>query len=377
MIEAVMQGSRCHVEQGHKVEVATLDEPENLESSREGIALHSLGPGWGGYGYSSRLVRWLRQNVIRFDFVVIDGIWQFHGLAVRRVLRNLAIPYGIFPHGMLDPWFQEHYPSKHLKKWLYWHLFERRNFAQARVIFYTAEEEMIKADRSFSLPAGPSHEMVGLGIANVPSVSPDLQEGFLREHPYLRDRRILLFLGRIHEKKGIDLLIEAFGRVMATFPDAGHSPRPHLIVVGPCGDDQYLTQLKLQAEKLCPADSVTWEGMLRGDIKWGALQSADAFILPSHQENFGIAVVEALASGTPVLVSKGVNIWREIVTDGAGFAEDDTAHGCEQLMRRWLDANEGDWQKMKDSAIPCFRRRFAACEGAGNLIAAIRRVFAA
>ena len=376
VIEAVIQGSKCHIEQGHEVEVATLDEPGNLERTCEGIALHPLGPACGGYGYSGRLVRWLKRNVVRFDFVVIDGIWQYHGLAVRCALRNFAIPYGIFPHGMLDPWFQDRYPIKHLKKLLYWNLFERRNFAQARMVFYTSQEEMIKANRSYSIPAGPSHEIVGLGIANVPSVSPDLREGFLREHPYLRDRRILLFLGRIHEKKGIDLLIAAFGRVMDCSPGAGDSPRPLLVVVGPCSDDHYLTQLKLQAEKHCPADSVTWVGMLRGDLKWGALQSADAFILPSHQENFGIAVVEALASGTPVLVSKGVDIWHEIVSEGAGFAEDDSAQGCEQLIRRWLDSNDRDWQKMRDSAIPCFRRRFAACEGAGNLIAAIRRVFA-
>ena len=84
------------------------------------------------------------------------------------------------------------------------------------------------------------------------------------------------------------------------------------------------------------ADRITWTGMLAGEAKWSAIQAADVFALPSHQENFGIAVVEALALGVPVLISDKVNIWREIVNDGAGFAESDTLAGTVQSLSRWL-----------------------------------------
>ena len=140
---------------------------------------------------------------------------------------------------------------------------------------------------------------------------------FSNSFPQLRGKRLLLFLGRLHEKKGCELLLEAF---VAARNSADVDPSLHLVMAGPCADQKYLEHLKrLAAEN----SAVTFTGMLAGSSKWGALSAADAFILPSHQENFGIAVVEALACGTPVLISKEVNIWREIDADQAGYAEDD------------------------------------------------------
>src|SRR5690606_26947031 len=104
------------------------------------------------------------------------------------------------------------------------------------------------------------------------------------------------------------------------------------VIAGPCGDAKYIKQLQAQAEAFCPTDSVIWPGMLTGDAKWGALRAAEVFLLTSHQENFGIAVVESLACGTPVLISQQVNIWPEIVEDEVGFSEPDTMRGILRLL---------------------------------------------
>ena len=144
----------------------------------------------------------------------------------------------------------------------------------------------------------------------------------------------------------------------------------HLVIAGPCADEDYLQSLKDQAlnfeSKI--ANHIIWTGMLKDELKWGACHVADAFILPSHQENFGIAVVEALATATPVLISNKVNIWREIDEDKAGYIEADTLEGCKLLIRRWLETNSEKWDAIKINAQLCFSRRFAVDLAAQSLM---------
>jgi glycosyltransferase involved in cell wall biosynthesis len=167
----------------------------------------------------------------------------------------------------------------------------------------------------------------------------------------------LLFLGRLHEKKGCDLLIRAFAASWNSTPELQSL---HLVVAGPSADQAYLRHLKrVAATAFGGAEMpVTFTGMLSGSLKWGAFRAADAFILPSHQENFGIAVVEALACGTPVLISNKVNIWREIVNDGAGFADEDDRAGTIRLIERWMRTSAAERETMRSSARRCFERRF-------------------
>jgi glycosyltransferase involved in cell wall biosynthesis len=112
--------------------------------------------------------------------------------------------------------------------------------------------------------------------------------------------------------------------------------------------------------------------MLSGDLKWGAFRAADVFILPSHQENFGLAVVEALACGVPVLISNRINIRREIQTDRAGLVAADTLAGTRDLLRRWQRLAEGERQAMRVAAARSFRQRFEIERAAQHLVGALR-----
>ena len=185
--------------------------------------------------------------------------------------------------------------------------------------------------------------------------------------PNLRGKKLALFMGRIHPKKGCDLLIEAFAKVLAE-----HSEW-HLVIAGP---DQVGWQKKLnhRAEQLGMASRITWTGMISGTMKWGALRAAEVFVLPSHQENFGIAVAEALAAGTPTLISDKVNIWREIQADGAGIVAEDTLSGTCEFFRSYLDLPEEKKLAMRQLARQCFEQRFEIKKTAGTLHAVLASV---
>ncbi|MFP5228961.1 MAG: glycosyltransferase [Acidobacteriota bacterium] len=107
--------------------------------------------------------------------------------------------------------------------------------------------------------------------------------------------------------------------------------------------------------------------MIAGDVKWGALRSAEAFILPSHRENFGLVLAESLAAGRPVLTTNKVNVWREIRDDGAGLIEDDTLEGTLRLLRNWLGKTAAEREVMTSRANPCFASRFTMQKGAQTI----------
>src|ERR1035438_8335193 len=116
------------------------------------------------------------------------------------------------------------------------------------------------------------------------------------------------------------------------------------------------------------ADRICWTGMLTGDLKWGLLRSAEVLALPSHSENFGIVVADALACGLPVLISDRVNIWREIVEDKAGIAATDTLEGTEDLLRNWINLAAKDRSQMSERARQCFFKRFEIRKAASTLV---------
>ncbi|MDL2337345.1 MAG: glycosyltransferase [Pseudomonadota bacterium] len=346
---------------GQFPEVLTLDAPDDEWVMSFPGSIHAIGPVMFNYGYTGRLDRWLRRNARDYDALVVHGLWQFHGLAVWRALRGGPVPYFLYPHGMLDPWFKHAYPTKHLKKSLYWRLVESRVVNDAAAVLFTATEEASLAAQTFkNYRAKPA--VIGYGIVVGDTARLGSAEAFAQARPETRGKRNVLFLGRLHPKKGGDLLIEAFAQ--AAVGDASL----HLVMAGPDDGAGTGAAWKNLADRWGVADRITWTGMLAGDAKWSAIQAADVFALPSHQENFGIAVVEALALGVPVLISDKVNIWREIVNDGAGFAESDTLEGTVTALRRWLALDAEQRTLMKMHAVACYQQHFHMASAAQRLI---------
>jgi len=333
-------------QRGHKIEIITLDESHTPYASD--LTVHALGQGTSSYRYSRNLLPWLRQNGGNYDRVIVNGIWQYLSFAAWRRYAGSSVPYYVFPHGMLDPWFKKTFPLKHVKKWLYWPWAEYRVLRDAAAVIFTSEEERLLARESFWLYRA-REQVSPLGV-EAAAVSPAAKSEFLARYPELQNTRNFLFLGRLHPKKGCDILLEAFARIRSSEPTA-------LILAGP---DQvgWGAALRSGAARLNLGERVVFTGMLRGAMKQGAFATAGAFVLPSHQENFGIAVVEALAAGVPVLISNQVNIWREVEADGAGYIEPDDIAGTTRLLQRWIDTSSTERDSMRGNARKCFERRF-------------------
>jgi len=364
-MEGVKQRGLRLIEMGHQVEVVSLDDPANDFVASYGLTVFALGPTQGGYQFNPKLVPWLHMHARGYDAIIVNGLWQYHSFAAWLTLSKMKVPYFVFTHGMLDPWFKRTYPLKHLKKWLYWPWAEYRLLRDASAVLFTCEEEKILARQSFWLYK-VREEVVSYGTKTPPTNGVTMAETFYKQHPALREKRVLLFLSRIQEKKGCDLLIEAFAEV------AGSHANLHLVMAGP-SQNRYQGKLEALAQRLGIGGRITWTGMLQGDMKWGAFYASEAYVLSSHQENFGIAVAESLGCGVPVLISDQVNIWREIEADGAGIVNPDTLDGTKESLKRWLVLDETARQQMGLNAKRCFEKRFTVEEMANSVVAAIQK----
>ena len=360
---AVLALSRGLARRGHKLDVVVLDEPDVVAAvadrgPADNITVHALGSGLTSYRYSRTLWPWLRQHGGDYDRVIVNGIWQYLSFAAWRRYAGSSVPYYVFPHGMLDPWFKETFPLKHLKKWLYWPWAEYRVLRDAAAVIFTAEEERFQARKSFWLYR--CREKVSpLGV-EAPLISSNAKSEFLSRYPQLQNSRNFLFLGRLHPKKGCDILLEAFARFRS-------NDSISLILAGP---DQvgWESDLRRQVTRLNLTNRVVFTGMLEGSMKQGAFASAEAFVLPSHQENFGISVVEALAVSVPVLISNRVNIWREIEADRAGYVESDDLAGTTRLVQRWIDTAPAEREMIRQNARRCFEQRFEINRAVDSLL---------
>ncbi len=367
-IEGIKQLGTILTGMGHVVEVASLDHPDAPYLKDCPLPVHPLGPATLHYAFSSRFIPWLRANRSQYDAVIVNGIWQYHSFATWRALRKSSTPYVVYTHGMLDPWFKKQYPLKHLKKWMYWPWAEYRVLRDANAVLFTCEEERRLACASFWLYRC-NDMVVSYGTAK-PKGDPKVELlKFFARYPELGGKKLALFMGRIHPKKGCDLLIEAFARVL------GQHPNWHLVIAGP---DQvgWRQELNCRAEQLGLAPRMTWTGMLGGEMKWGALRAAEIFVLPSHQENFGIAIAEALAAGVPALISNKVNIWREIEVDRAGMVSEDTLEGTCGLLLAYSEMPAEKKQAMRQAALRCFEQRFEIKKAAEALQCVLQKVAA-
>jgi glycosyltransferase involved in cell wall biosynthesis len=359
---------------GHECHVLSLDPPTApcvvqselftiaLGGKESSPALRRLSPVIR-YGFTPALVRWLKRNAHRYDAIILHGLWNYTSFGTWRALRNSRTPYFVFPHGMLDPWLREAHPTKHMLRLLFWYLAERRVLRDAEDIFFASKDEKELA-REVYARGHSKGSVMGFGTEDF-SGDPDAQKtAFFLKYPQLQGRKLFLFLGRIHPKKGIDVLLQAFAPLATLYKDYD------LVIAGP--DDVGLkTRLEDLANELGISGRVHWTGMVVDDEKLGAIRASRFFVLPSHQENFGIAVAEALALGVPVLITKKVNIWREVESSRAGIATKSSVDGVGEGLRKMFDLGCSERQQMSVRARACFERHFDLRKNATRLVESI------
>jgi glycosyltransferase involved in cell wall biosynthesis len=345
---------------GHDAEVISCDTGREAFLKKLAFKPLTAGPSHFRYAYSQKLVSLLESVKNDFDGMIVHGMWQYQSLAVVRAFRNDGPPYVVFPHGNLDPYFIDNFPLKHVKKSLHYRLIESRLFKRARAVLFTCDEERRLAANSYR-PVSGNHVTVHYGI-DPPDFEPAKYDGpFRATLAKLAGKHLVLFFGRIHPKKGCDLLVDAFAQT------ANLNPQAHLLMVGP-DETGWVPKLQARAEQRRISDRISWLGPAYGADKWFLFSSADVFILPSHMENFGIAITEAMSRRVPVLISTKINIHSDITAAGAGFAELDNAEGTANLLRRWFQVPDEQRSQMGERAKELVEQKFLSIDAARDII---------
>ena len=347
---------------GIDTHIACLDGPNDSWVAECPVSTFALGNGvlgnpasplnwmWTRYGYAPKFVEWLRNRIRDYDIAVVNGLWNYASFGARQVLPRSRVPYVVFTHGMLDPWARQEYRLKHAMKQALWFFSEGPLLTSAKAVLFTTEDEMLRARTTFR-PYRVRERVVGYGTADIVGDAESQIAAFRRLLPSLGNRSFLLFLGRIHPKKGCDLLVDAFSKI------APEHPRLDLVIAGPDPAGWY-SALEAQAAASGVGHRIHWPGVLFGDVKWGALRACEAFVLPSHQENFGVAVAEALAAAKPVLITDKVAIWRDVKAAGAGLVSADDAAGVHNLLSTFCSLSPQQKHTMGTAARECFLQRF-------------------
>jgi len=304
--------SRALSQAGLEVHVATTDDngPERLHvplgtpQHEDGATFWYFPRQTRFYIFSWPLTRWLAQHVHEFDLVHIHALFSYAALPASLLAYRAGVPYIVRPLGTLNHWGIEN-RRPWLKK-LSFRLIESRILRCAAAIHFTSGLERSEAA---ALITHGRAEVIPNPLDASPQSWP--AGAFRARFPHLEGRRIVLFLSRLDEKKGLDLLLAAFARVHQECPDT-------VLVVAGSGLPEFIAALRDRAIALGISSSVLWVGFLNGEQKWAALADSDIFVLPSYSENFGNAVVEAMAAGLPVVVSDQVGIHSEITEARAG-----------------------------------------------------------
>jgi len=309
--------AKAAAEKGATVAIATTD--DDGPGAHLDVPLNQFVPGPGGatciyfrknteaYKVSLGLSRWLLPHVADYDVVHIHALFSFSSYAAARAARRASVPYVVRPLGVLNRWGLEN-RRRMLKQWSL-RAVEMPILRNAAAIHYTAE-----AERQEAAGAHPDIAAVRSVVIPIPiefATLSTLAEAHKR-FPITAGRRVILFLSRLHVKKGVEILLKAFAQIRTKFPDA-------LLVVAGNGEPSYVETLRDAAKKLGCDKDVFWPGFAAGEDKAALLAAATFFVLPSFSENFGIAAAEALAAGVPCILSDQIAIARDAEREKAAI----------------------------------------------------------
>jgi glycosyltransferase involved in cell wall biosynthesis len=312
-VKAIAAELNCR---GCSVDVATtndggrgsyLDVPLGREVVEAGVRYFFFRKQVHLYKVSLPLARWLATNIPQYDVIHVHALFSFASVAAGRAAAASRVPYVVRPLGVLNKWGVEN--RRAALKRISLKLVELPMLRRAAALHFTSEAERQEA---ISICADISAVRSAVIPLPIPQVESGSAADFVAKFRQAKNRRIVLFLSRIDPKKGIELLLESFADVHRTYADS-------LLVIAGVGDALYTATLERIASELGIADHVVWTGHITGPIKAAAFAAASCFVLPSHSENFGIAAAEALAAGTPTIVSPGVAISAEINAYDAGI----------------------------------------------------------
>jgi glycosyltransferase involved in cell wall biosynthesis len=338
-----------------------LDVPTDRSVISNGVEVRYFGAWWPSrFSFSPGMAVAIQRRIREFDLIHIHSLYLFSTLAAAYIARRSGVPYVIRPHGTLDPYMRRRH---RVRKFLYTKLLEHRNLDGAAAIHYTAQEEM-----ELAAPLGlkAARMLVPLGVSSEEFSHIPPRGTFRSRHPHLANRRLVVFIGRLVPKKGLDLLIESFGELLR------NEKNVQLVIAG-SDEDGYEAVIRRLVRSKGLEQHTLFLGMTTGEDKLALLADADVWALPSYSENFGLAVVEAMACGVAVVISNRVNIHRDVATARAGAVIDCDAQQLTDTLRRLLN-NPAERRSMGQCGRALVASRFTWESSADKLVQAYRAI---
>jgi glycosyltransferase involved in cell wall biosynthesis len=301
--KSVIELAKSLVKQGMNVDLVTTtangNTPLNVDtlkwSEDNGLRIQYFPYiSWGGYIFSFSLVKWLFIHVQNYQIIHTNTLFSPLNIPVYWTCQKKKVSYLITPHGMFEPWALAY---KAFKKKIFYNLLEKSAIKKSsgiQVLASSERDNVKKLNLHSPLFLIPN----GIFAENFESLPP--ASLFLEKFPETKDRKLILFLGRIDPKKGLDLLSSAFAKIHQQFPNT------LLVIAGP-DNIGYLPTVKSYLKNLGCLDSVTFTGMLTGDMKYSALSAASIYIAPSYSEGFSMSILEGMASGLPCIFTTACN----------------------------------------------------------------------
>ena len=324
-------------ELGRLAEVHILTHKSNNPVAMENCTVHEI-PRYRPFsqGWKWSVLELL--DTVKPDVVHVNCCWTPGCAAVQRVAQKQGYYRVVLtPHGMLEPWIiHRHYWTRKFPALL---LYQKRAIQQADCIHVTAESER---DNLMQLGFNDRIKVVRLGID---------AESIEMKRSWQKTRKIL-FLSRVHVKKGINYLVEAAAQLREEL-------QGYKIIVAGEGDEEYVASLKKQILDLGLQDKIELIGGVYGERKWELFRQADFFVLPTHSENFGLAIAEALASGTPVITTVGTP-WSDLNTSHSGAWIEIGAQPLVDTLRRFLSLSDEDLEEMGKNGRKLIETRYSA-----------------
>ncbi|MDF1613099.1 glycosyltransferase [Stygiobacter electus] len=256
------------------------------------------------FNRSKEALKFLKKNIKDYNLLIIHSVWTLIGYESVRIVREFQVPYIIWPHGSLDPFDLQ---KKSLLKKILGPIFIKPLLSNSAAVCCTSQ---IEAEKLETYKSKPYKKVLPLPII-IDQVKGS-RVRFRENYNYKKDDFVLLFLSRINYKKGLNIIVEGLSKIQAEYPFV------KLFIAG-SGDKTYLNKLKDWVIEYKLQDKVIIGGQLAGQDKADAFLGSELFVLPSMNENFGIAIFESLYSNLPVLISNNVYLWKDIVENGAGW----------------------------------------------------------
>ena len=342
---AILSSSLALNKKGFKVDIVTSDNKKSNYLKSKNLKVFNIGHGIGSYGFNIKFFFWLIANRTRYDFFIIHGLWSFYTLVARFLLYK---KYFVFTHGQLDPFFSINFIKK-IKKQIYWLLIEKKNLLSSKSLLLTTEEEKKQLSNTYVNTDNIQKKVVGYGIIKPQFNKRKASILFFKRYPSLKNNKFLLFLGRFHEKKGCDILIRALHRLKKKKINI------NILLAGP--NNEYKSQITSLAKGL-GLNNIYWTDVILGDLKWGAINASAAMVLPSHGENFGVSLVEAMSCSKPVLTTSKVNIYKNVLDYNAGFVSNNNAKNFSEVIEKFIRLNKKKNKELSINSLKCFNENF-------------------